>query len=263
MNRYAYYAPHLLVYVNHPPWHREVLIQLDRVKQTVAGRNVFAFISNGRKAVRLLPFRPTNKDPVNAYARTDLSANDADAHAKGSSLFVPVKVPFGGGRQIMLPTQADYGTGAGADTVVEYSPATWLESNRRSGRIAPGEGPAEVLIHELTHAMRMGHGLFYDTTVWGHLRMDDYEEFCSILVANVYRSERGFTLMRANHWGSGAIKKLTHDEDYYNEFKTEIDRWFDAQPWFCRAMAIVSAKFNPFRAAAVSRGLKLAFPFLP
>lgn len=263
MNRYKQYAPRLLVYSNHAPWHRETLLQLNRVKQTFAGKNVLGFISSGRKDVRILPFRPTDKDLVNAYARTDKSASDADAHAKGSPSFVPVEIPFSGGLQFMWPETLDYGTGAGANAVVEYSPASWLETNRRRGRVAPGEGPAEVLIHELTHAMRMGQGLFFDTTVWRHLKMDDYEEFCGILVANVYRSERGFTRMRANHWGNAAIKNLTRDTDYYQAFRQEIDRWFDAQPWFCRAMAIIPAAFNPFRAAAFSRGLKLVFPFLP
>ena len=189
---------------------------------------------------------------MNAFARPDRSESYSNAYAEGAPLMRPVKV---GDYDIMLPTAVNYGTGRGVSTVVEYSPATWREANRRRRTVRPGDGPAEVLIHELTHAMRMGHGIFYDFSVSRNLKMDNYEEFCAILVANVYRSERGFTHMRLNHWGSDAMRLGATGATYYAEYKDLIDRWFFAQKDFCLAMAAVNAKFNPFQAAAESRGL--------
>lgn len=252
MNKYQVFSPRLLVFSGHVPYRREVELQLQRMQTTAAGRNVLKFIGAGRKDVRILPFRPTNKEPVNAYARPDLSENYSNAYAKGAPLMMPLKI---GNYDIMLPTAADYGTGRGISTVVEYSPATWLEVNRRAKVVRPGEGPAEVLIHELTHAMRMGHGIYYDFSVWNNMRMDNYEEFCSILVANVYRSERGFTHMRLNHWGSDAMRLGATGATYYAKYSDLIDRWFSAQKDFCLAMASVNAKFNPFQAAAETLGL--------
>ena len=252
MNRYQLFSPRLWVFSGHLPYRREVELQLGKMRTTTSGRNVLKFIGAGRRDVRILPFRPTTDEPVNAFARPDRSEKYSDAYAKGVPQMTPVKV---GDYQIMLPTAVDYGTGRGVSTVVEYSPATWREVNRRSKTVRPGDGPAEVLIHELTHAMRMGHGIFYDFSVSKNLKMDDYEEFCAILVANVYRSERGFAHMRLNHWGSDAMRLGATGATYYAKYSDLIDRWFVAQKDFCLAMAAINAKFNPFQVAAERLGL--------
>ena len=251
MNKYQRFSPRLFVFSGHVPYRREVELQLHRMRTTAAGRNVLNFIGTGSRDVRILPFRPKSDDPVNAYARPDHSESYSNAYAKGAPLMMPTKI---GDYDIMFPTTADYGTGRGISTVVEYSPATWLEVNRRAKGVRPGHGPAEVLIHELTHAMRMGHGIYFDFSVGNNLRMDNYEEFCAILVANVYRSERGFTHMRLNHWGSDAMRLGASGATYYAKYKNLIDTWFSAQQDFCLAMAAVPAKFNPFHAAAQSTG---------
>jgi hypothetical protein len=51
---------------------------------------------------------------------------------------------------------------------------------KRKGRIDPGDGPGEVLFHEMVHAMRRMLAKRTSETVREDLRMDDFEEFCSI-----------------------------------------------------------------------------------
>ena len=260
MNKYQTFSPRLLVFSGHVPYRREVELQLQRMQTTAAGRNVLKFIGAGSKDVRILPFRPSKSDPVNAAARPDLSEQWSNAYSKNAPLMMPFEI---NGNTVMLPTKFDYGTGRGIDTVVEYSPATWREVNHRTKAVRPGEGPAEVLIHELTHAMRMGHGIFFDFTVAKNMKMDNYEEFCAILVANVYRSERGFTHMRLGHHGAEAMRLAATGATYYAKYADLIDKWFSAQRDFCLAMASVNAKFNPFTAAAESLGLIPKAPTRP
>jgi hypothetical protein len=109
------------------------------------------------------------------------------------------------------------------------------------------------MFHEMIHGFREMSGLLrYNDVVSGEVRMDSVEEFFAIFAANVYRSERGFTKLRADHWGFQSIKgPLTSQSGYYQHYKTYIDKWFSEQKAFCLDMARAPAKFNPFREAAV------------
>ena len=76
MNAYQIFSPRLLVFSGHVRHRREVELQLRRMQAIAAGRNVMKFISAGSRDVRI-PFAlvSTSDEPVNAYARFDLSEN--------------------------------------------------------------------------------------------------------------------------------------------------------------------------------------------
>jgi hypothetical protein len=109
----------------------------------------------------------------------------------------------------------------------------------------------------MTHGLRELSGVMqYKDKVAGEEQMDSVEEFYAIMAANVYRSERGFKLLRADHWSSKKITgALVYQSAYYEHYQTYIDKWFNEQRTFCLDMARTPAKFNPFREAAVAMKL--------
>jgi hypothetical protein len=107
--------------------------------------------------------------------------------------------------------------GCGSSMVyVDYHPATWRQRIKNTGGMAPGTGPGEILFHEMVHGYRMQCGFARDDKVAGHRKMDNIEEFYAILAANVYRSDRGFTALRTDHWGFLRLKKTdSYPEVFY------------------------------------------------
>jgi hypothetical protein len=230
-------------------YRREVERYLNLIRTTRAGRILTDLIGNHRRWTLIMPFKPTAKDPVNAYA---YAKTYADSLAKDYVATKPFTLP--GGFVIQLPTAI--GTGQGSMVYIDYHPATYRQVIKNKGYIAPGDGPGEVLFHQMTHGYRMLTGVARNDPVAGHERMDDIEEFYAILTANVYRSERGFHLLRKDHWGHEKLSRgLSYPEAYYDEYKLQIDNWFAKQRAFCLQMAHVSANFNPFRVAAIKLGL--------
>jgi hypothetical protein len=124
----------------------------------------------------------------------------------------------------------------------------------KGGKIDPGDGPGEILLHEMVHALRMLSGVFSDPNFTANPHMDDVEEFYAITVQDVYRSERGFLQLRRDHWGHQALSaSLSGSNAYYEEYKDPIDKWFETQKAFCLELASVRAKFNPFHAAVLAK----------
>jgi hypothetical protein len=144
---------------------------------------------------------------------------------------------------------------------LKYHPAIFRQLAKNRGYIAPGDGPGEVLFHELVHAMRMLHGKFLRTTVTEDLHMDDFEEFCAILASNIYRSERGFTHMRTDHWDAAVPGlKVNDSQSYASVFQDEIEKWFSNHQSFCLELASTTAKFNPLKLVAAGMGLPVKTP---
>jgi hypothetical protein len=100
--------------------------------------------------------------------------------------------------------------------------------------------------------------------------MYSFEEFCSILAANMYRSARGFKTLRYDHhvtaeaapWlGTTPLPpELANSKRYYQEFKPEIVKWFNTQRGFCVALAGSRAPFNPMAVAAADLKIAVARP---
>lgn len=244
------YLNNIWVLETSPAYRHEVVRYLDLVRTTSAGKTLFSYINQRPQWMLIMPFHPTAKDPVNAYAYPQ-QGSEADSYAKFAPMMTSFTLP--GNITIEIPT--GFGTGKGSMVYVDFHPATWRQLIKNTGRIAPGTGPGEILFHEMVHGYRMQCGLMRDDKVAGHEKMDNIEEFYAILAANVYRSDRGFTSLRTDHWGFERLKQTnSYPEVFYDTFKKEIDDWFDRQRPFCLDMARVPAKFNPFRHAAIARG---------
>jgi hypothetical protein len=238
------------------PYRKEVERYLNLIQTTHVGRVLISHIGKspqGRK-VRIVPFRPQPKNRINAYAKP---TNIQNAYPKNQ----PVTKTFSGGPvSITIPTTT-IGTGRGSDVVVEYHPATFRQLNVNMQRIEPGAGPGEVLFHELIHALRASWGLFIRTSVPEHVHMDNFEEFCAIVAANIYRSERGFKQLRLDHRRFRPVpSSLSNSAAYYNQFRQPIEDWFRSQKEFCLQLAASPAAFNPIRSAANSLGLSIPVP---
>ena len=242
------YRGNIWIWETSVAYRREVEKVLALVSSTQAGQTLFRHINLKRQFLLISPYKPTEKDPVNAYAAPRSEADSAPAGFVAES--VSINFPFAG--KIEIPTVT--GTGNGSKVDVFYHPATWREVNKRVGHITPGDGPGEVLFHEMTHGLRELSGLLrYKDKVDGEERMDSVEEFFAIMAANVYRSERGFKLLRADHWSSNRITgNLVYQSAYYEHYQSYIDKWFNEQRAFCLDMARTPAKFNPFREAGVA-----------
>jgi hypothetical protein len=178
----------------------------------------------------IIPFKPTPTSPVNASANP---ADPADAMPDGYQ---------------------GVGTGRGTAVTIEYHPANLRQLNQNMGRIAPGAGPGEALFHEMVHGYRQQRGQALNIDKFG---AEPAEEFYAVLASNVYRSERGFTQLRAA-WSTRMAplaQSLSDSELYYEEFKTPIEQWFATDRGFCLDAATANARFNPFQAAAIALGL--------
>ncbi len=252
---YQYQHSNIWIQQDSAAYRNEVIRYLDLVRTTYAGRVLLKFIGAIRKGILILPYKPTPQDPVNAYAQPQ---SEPDAYTKGNAVMQGFDIPNFG--TIQLPT-AVFGTGAGSNVWLKYHPATFRQYVINKGRVSPGSGPGEVLFHELVHAQRMMEGKVIRTTVPEHIHMDDFEEFCAIVAANIYRSERGFELLRSDHWGNQAIRGPRADQvEYYKIYKSQFERWYSSQPNFCRALAESPAKFNPLRIAVTSQGVGVYTP---
>lgn len=125
-----------------------------------------------------------------------------------------------------------------------------------TGKVLPGAGPGEALYHELVHAMQVAYGKLSRSLVPENTDIRGFSEFCAIVAANMYRSERGFVVMRSN--STGFEGERSESDEYYSFYESQFKKWFALQPDFCTEMAGSPAKFNPLRAAAID--LNIAVP---
>jgi hypothetical protein len=238
----------MFVLNNYPPYQMEVVKYLNLIRTTHSGRVLFKHLDQGKPWIAIQPYKPTAQDPVNAYADFE---DENKAYTKNQVITRSYDLPVIG--KLKLPI--GFGTGEGTNVSVFYHPANQAEYVKRMHWIPPGSGPGETLFHELIHALRMAQGVFIRTDVPEKKEMDDFEEFCAIVAANIYRSERGFKLLRDSHWGYDPVNKdLSNPEHYYQYYKDEIVKWFASQKAFCLELAQGTAAFNPLRVAAVDLG---------
>lgn len=157
------------------------------------------------------------------------------------------------------------GTGAGSPVTLKFHPATFRQYNTNAGYIKPGSGPGEVLYHEMVHALQQMEGKFSNSAV-ADPHMDNFGEFCAIVAANIYRSERGFTSLRADHHGFSKLGKNATGQDLSNPatfasvFSEPFGKWFGLQQAFCLDLASSTARFNPLKYAATALGHRVATP---
>jgi hypothetical protein len=295
----------ILIDVQSKPYRDEVVRYLDLIATTDVGQTLYKFIAQTTKSARITwtlgdhwlttGAKPVSKSDVERVAKSSIkiererglseeAALDAaiseDAiisqklrgqYAKGHPVMKEIRFSIlemlGLHSTFMVPTN-DVGTGLGADVELNYHPAAFRQMIKNTGRVGIGFGPGEYLYHELVHALRTMAGLYLDENVPERLDMDNFEEFCAILAANIYRSARGFTRLRLDHhvanektpW-TGATElppALSDPRRYFEHFKPQIVKWFNNQRPFCVALAESCAPFNPMAIAAGDLGIPVA-----
>jgi hypothetical protein len=225
--------------------HRELTLLL--AFQT--GRAVIEEIWSKHRHLRVVP-RHNRRDPVNADAQ---ATNDRAANAP----FQPLRDAWDGHR---LP-DGGHGTGTGSDARIHYSPSVFTDEDAfewdGTARSAwfnmtgtfpadPGQDPAEILLHELVHALRMMAGRM-DYVALGH-RFDTREEFFAILVTNMYSSERGpFRPLRADHSRGNLADPQTWRDN--PELQTLIRNLCASSPALANRLMRLKLPFNPFAGA--------------
>jgi hypothetical protein len=258
------YFSNIFIHNNPVAYRREVARYLDLIRTTESGRTLIKFIMMSGRKLLIKPYHPTYGHPTNAFAHPDIPLA---AYPKGAPVMREDTVGIIGAvlgvnpdLSVMVPT-GDVGIGGGSPVTITYHPTPYREFIKRKGRIDPGDGPGEVLFHEMVHAMRQMFGKYIHATVVEDLYMDNFEEFCAVVAANIYRQERGFTSLRSDHLGHvslGTIKSeryLVDSDAYYEKYRPSIDKWFASQGGFCLELARCKVKFNPLREAAIAKGL--------
>jgi Effector protein len=192
---------------------------LDQIKQWRTGLALLAEIhSLEDHDVRVVPYRGRGR------GAREVKENDVAGTARWR-LVNPYK--FGDLRT---------GKGTGSDSLIEFTPDAFT----KSPAIGPGQVPDEVLFHELIHASRTMRGVVRQGFV--NQDYDDYEEYLTIALANIYLSEKGQTVFRGDHY-SARLTGRRRDNFIDNSQKVNLpplklmDEFQQSQPDFYRALA--------------------------
>lgn len=225
-------------YANPELYEVNVAFTLGLLPLTWTGSAVLYTICHGcrRRALHIRPFNDRNQE--NAFSQAD--------DARHSTL----RGAYEGQDKQHHPV---YGLGGGSNATLHYSPTTWYRYHYRHRGHDAGATADDVLLHEMTHAMRQMSGLM-DKTPLGH-NYDNEEEFYAILVANIYASEWGRNNdLRLSHHSHD---HLGHDQDASAKFLPKRDmhdyryrlirKLVDEEPQLCHRIAMAPAKFNPIR----------------
>ncbi len=137
--------------------------------------------------------------------------------------------------------QSKLGTGTGTDVKIEFTSQDYLKTLS-----LPGGRPDEVLLHELFHSLRMAVG--FNLCLFMRDGYDTIEEFYSILVTNTYRSECGYSILRANHNGKTPLVDA-NDISFYTKYRQEVDALTSQMNSICFTIRAVNCRFNPIRRA--------------
>jgi Effector protein len=132
----------------------------------------------------VMPYRPEDENDVNASSSPN--------RQRGSTwLGFPLRDSDGD-----VIRGAGRGTGGGSSVTINFSPEMWGATGTAhfSG---PASDPDEVLCHELVHAGRQMNGKRHKRAVDGDY--DNEEEFVSIVVTNIYLSEKKQVKLRGSH----------------------------------------------------------------
>lgn len=152
------------------------------------------------------------------------------------------------------------GVGSGSDSIVNFTPAMWEPTDTAAAfgaanAAGPGVKKDEILLHEMVHGMRQMTGTALCSATPDNVGLDTVEEFMAIVISNVYRSELGFTDLRADHRGFAKLpdiqtdpqKFLDHNKDQPTSNLKRMQQLKKEHPKLCENLAKVTAKFNPFK----------------
>jgi hypothetical protein len=149
--------------------------------------------------------------------------------------------------------------GAGDSVILEFDPANFNPDNKFreiADQIFPGQygprgtSPAEVLLHELVHAMRTIKGMG-DQRKAGN-GWQSVEEFVATLVTNIHARERNTGELRGAYGGYPAMPaNWVTSEGFLADAENRrlVKDLYRQDPFFCRDLArtVYVNSFNPVR----------------
>jgi Effector protein len=212
--------------------------RLDQIQQRLTGLALLAETGATDWTVLIQPYR---RRGVNASSGQRTSHAEAGATARHAPL-----------DRMANPFDENYddrvGTGRGANAIVNFTPGMWTGSALRK----PGNGPDEVLFHELVHASRQMRGV-QDASYVDH-DYDDSEEYLAVVLSNIYLSEKGQLVLVGDH-GTKPLQGVERDNFINNSQhnllapRQLLQDFKDSQRDFYNALANLptSIRWNPVR----------------
>jgi hypothetical protein len=168
---------------------------LEQIRRWRTGLALFAEINKGSpRSVFILPYRGKTPNASAGY-RSDYS--EIGGLARG----VPLQQMWNPFEEEPDPT---VGKGTGSNSRVRFTPGMYTGSELRK----PGNGPDEVLFHELVHSSRAFRGV-EDPKYVDH-DYDNQEELLAITITNIYLSEKGQQVLVGDH-GTKPLQGVERD----------------------------------------------------
>jgi hypothetical protein len=173
-------------------------------------------------------------------------AGDREATLRGGATGMPSYSTDG-------KLQPGSGLGTGTNTVVDFSPDLLTSEAGRKLFSGPGSKVDEALFHEMVHASRFMRGVAFRLPV--NQGYSNEEEYISVVMTNVYLSEKGEPQLRGRHARPNI--PLPEPEKFLDNYQNInlspivlIERFRLSTPRFYLHYSGIpanSAPFNPFR----------------
>ncbi len=171
--------------------------QFKPITASLTGKALLTEFARVNRVVRFRPYwnwgDPINSDTVPRNVTHPDEEDFADAAARGAR--------FRHNRKRVV------GTGAGANSMISYSPEMWGAGGSSKVQ-GPGYEPDEIVFHEMIHASRQMRGLLENESV--NRGYDNVEEYLAIVLCNIYLSEKGQTILVGGH----GDEPLRHSEKF-------------------------------------------------
>lgn len=233
-------------------YENDVVDLLSRIRSTGAGRALLNAIERSPHWTRIIPYMPRDKDWNNGSNRPHYVQNATrEGHlvrdAKGR-----IETPERRGQGLGTLTIISFITPALAARLNFYEAVAVQKHFERPDATKLAQ-PDEILVHELTHALRARRGVIDRRTVPKQSRYGTYEEFFAIVVANIYRSEIGRKGVRNDNHGAMQLTFMSDKEFISTEKNRRHLRQFrrDHRQLFSDLKS-VKAEFNPLQRMALN-----------
>jgi len=219
----------------------QVREQAGTINKFRTGQALFKELRDAGNWVRVLPNWRWLAG-LNAYATPDASiiaepgGGDVKTWQRATAKGAPLPAN-GGGVVRDAAGRMMFGTGGGSNSVIWYTAGTWSENRRPSG---PGHQPDEVLHHEMVHASRQMRGVMNQMPV--NKGYDNIEEYLAVVLTNIYMSDKGQDVFRANHVSGTTMRGADADNFLHNSQNVDvrptmlIQNFKDYQPSYYQAL---------------------------
>lgn len=222
----------------------------NQIEASPFGADWLEIVSNNVEPIVIVPMVDT-RDALTQTFRNDPQKphRAADAAAPGS------------------PTKDGPGTGLGTPIRLKFNPAAIVGGG--FGKV----GGAVLLVHEMTHAYRSSNGRYARVSMSGlvdqqrylgcrdiAVRFPDWEEWFAVVCENVFATETGAHIVRANwdtkypvslhdpgirnFFGTGPVNEC---RDFAADYRPAIARMLQLEPKIYVAIRRSKAWFNPAR----------------